>query len=137
MAYGLQRERVLHWPFFRNQEYFDSCGCRNKEPSLVSFLGHRHIELLKREAIFLYCLVRALISEREQSNLLYSPHAIVNASKVYSLRIVAEIKALMLEYSSKRSLIVAINEGMDLRSYVWMTGQPSLTFEETSSRCRR
>ena len=59
---GLYGERVPHWPFFSNQEYVNGGGCRNKESRLIFLPRHGHIELLKREAILLYCLFRALKS---------------------------------------------------------------------------
>lgn len=57
----LYRERVRHWPSSGDQEYFNGGGCRNKESRLIMLPRHRYIELLKREAILLCCLFRALI----------------------------------------------------------------------------
>ena len=129
--YKSERERIFNWPIFRDQEYLDGCGCRKEKPYLTLFLGQRYIELLKSKAILLCCLVRALESRTEKSTSLHSPHAIVNASKVCSFRTVAEIKISRVA-SSKRSLIVAISEGMDSGSYVYLASQPCLFFHEIS-----
>lgn len=109
------RERILHWPFSGNQEYLNGGGCRNKESGLIFLPGDGYIELLKREGILLYCLFRVLESWTRKTNSLYSPQAVLNASKVCSFRTVAEIKILMFD-NSKRSLIVAINGGMEFMS---------------------
>lgn len=112
---GLYGERVLHWPFSSNQEYLNGGGSRNEESCLIFLARHGYIELLKREAILLYCLFRALRLWTRNSNSLYSPQALVNASKVCSFRAVAEIKILMFD-DSKRSFMMAIKGGMDLMS---------------------
>ena len=113
----LKGESVPGWPFFRSQEYLDRGDCRKKESHLTFFSRHRHIELLKSKFILLYCLIRTLISWTQRSEFLHSPHANLKASSVCSFRTVADIRNLVL-YSSKRSLIVATSEGIDLGSYV-------------------
>lgn len=79
-----------------------------------------------------FSAVRSEPWDHESSNhMLHSPHAVVNVSNVCSFRTVAEIKNLITA-NSKRSLIVAISEGIESGSYVYMASQPSLFFKERS-----
>ena len=88
-----------------------------KNPIWVSFSGMGTSSCSRVKLLFSAVWSESLKAWTKEYGSLHLPQALVNESKVCSFRTVAEIRNVVVD-SSKRSLMVATNEGMDLRSYV-------------------